>query len=211
MDHTELRLFQDAHVLDDFTDKQVSILVAAIDVFATKGYANTSTKEIAKQAGVSEGNIFNKFTNKRGLLDAIIEPVIYSIFPSTMQDLVQSSPSDDFLTLHAFVDAFIRNRLEFLYANEKVLKILISELAYDNQTRSDFFDNLPKEIFVNLNQELDQLKDRHMLIDWPNPEIIRIIITMTGGLALGRLFFDQTIKDSEVTHTVNAMTKALAK
>lgn len=211
MEHSELRLFQDAHVLDDFTDKQVKIFVAAIDVFSSKGYANSSTKEIAVQAGVSEGNIFSKFTNKRGLLDAIIEPVIYSIFPTSMAGLIETEPAGDFLTLHAFIEAFITNRLQFLYANEKVLKILIAELGYDEKTRSDFADNLPKEMFINLRQELDQLKDRHMVVNWPNDELIRIIIALTGGVVLGHLFFKQTITDGEVTHVIAALTNALKR
>ncbi len=44
---TELKLFADANVLNAMTDKQVKILLAAIEVFAEKGYANASTKEIA--------------------------------------------------------------------------------------------------------------------------------------------------------------------
>lgn len=84
---TELKLFADANVLNEMTDKQVKILLAAIEVFAEKGYANASTKEIATRAGVSEGNIFSKFKNKRGLLDAIIEPVINSIFPAVLTDI----------------------------------------------------------------------------------------------------------------------------
>ncbi|WP_225352695.1 helix-turn-helix domain-containing protein [Lentilactobacillus parafarraginis] len=43
-----LKLFLDNHIFDGMTDKQIKIMVAAIRIFAEKGYANTSTKEIAK-------------------------------------------------------------------------------------------------------------------------------------------------------------------
>lgn len=87
----DLQLFRDAHILDGLTDKQISILAAAIDVFAANGYANSSTKEIARRAGVAEGNIFSTFKNKRGLLHAIIDPVRQSLFPQAMDELVNTS------------------------------------------------------------------------------------------------------------------------
>ena len=54
------------------TEKQESILQAALKLFATEGYASTSTNKVAKVAGVSEGLIFRHFKNKEGLLNAIM-------------------------------------------------------------------------------------------------------------------------------------------
>jgi AcrR family transcriptional regulator len=55
------------------TEKKEKILEAALQLFAEEGYASTSTSKVAKAAGVSEGLIFRHFTNKEGLLKAIIE------------------------------------------------------------------------------------------------------------------------------------------
>ena len=54
------------------TDKQQQIIDTALQLFAHQGYASTSTSKIAQQAGVSEGLIFRHFTNKEGLLEAIV-------------------------------------------------------------------------------------------------------------------------------------------
>lgn len=54
------------------TEKQENIITAALELFAKEGFKNTATNKIAKQAGVSEGLIFRHFTNKDGLLEAII-------------------------------------------------------------------------------------------------------------------------------------------
>ena len=54
------------------TDKQEKILEAALELFASEGFAATATSKIAKKAGVSEGLIFRHFENKQGLLDALI-------------------------------------------------------------------------------------------------------------------------------------------
>ena len=55
------------------TKKQENIIKSALALFAKEGFKNTATSKIAKQAGVSEGLIFRHFTNKEGLLEAIIK------------------------------------------------------------------------------------------------------------------------------------------
>mgnify|MGYP000380303092 CR=1 FL=1 len=55
------------------TEKQEKILEAALKLFAEKGYSAVSTSKVAREAGVSEGLIFRHFTNKEGLLQAIME------------------------------------------------------------------------------------------------------------------------------------------
>lgn len=54
------------------TEKQQKIFNTALELFATEGVDSTSTSKIAKSAGVSEGLIFRHFTNKEGLLQAIL-------------------------------------------------------------------------------------------------------------------------------------------
>lgn len=54
------------------TEKQKNILLVALQLFAKEGFHATSTRQIAKLANVSEGLIFRHFTNKEGLLEAIL-------------------------------------------------------------------------------------------------------------------------------------------
>jgi AcrR family transcriptional regulator len=49
------------------------IVEAALDLFAAKGFDRTSTKEIARAAGVAEGLIFHHFDSKESLLAALFE------------------------------------------------------------------------------------------------------------------------------------------
>lgn len=55
------------------TIKQKNILASALRLFAAEGFHATSTSKIAREAGVSEGLIFRHFTNKDGLLEAILK------------------------------------------------------------------------------------------------------------------------------------------
>jgi AcrR family transcriptional regulator len=52
--------------------RQEEILQAAASVFAAKGYAQATTREIAAAAYISEGSLYNYFASKRDILVAII-------------------------------------------------------------------------------------------------------------------------------------------
>ena len=53
--------------------RKEKIMKVALSLFAEKGYVDTSTKEIALEAGVSEALIFKHFGNKDSLLAYIIK------------------------------------------------------------------------------------------------------------------------------------------
>lgn len=53
--------------------RKEKIIVEAMKLFAEKGYVDTSTKEIAQNAGVSEALIFKHFGNKDRLLSYLIK------------------------------------------------------------------------------------------------------------------------------------------
>lgn len=54
-------------------DRRRQILDTAVDLFARKGFAGTTTKEIAAAAGVNEALIFRHFANKEQLYVAILD------------------------------------------------------------------------------------------------------------------------------------------
>lgn len=53
-------------------ERQASLIAAAASLFAAKGFNGTTTKEIAKAAGVSEALVFKYFPTKRTLYAAIL-------------------------------------------------------------------------------------------------------------------------------------------
>lgn len=53
-------------------DRQAGLISAAASLFAAKGFKGTTTKEIARAAGVSEALVFKYFPTKRALYTAIL-------------------------------------------------------------------------------------------------------------------------------------------
>ncbi len=54
-------------------DKRTVILDAALKTFVKRGYTETKVAEIASEAGVAEGTLYNYFQNKEGLLLALFD------------------------------------------------------------------------------------------------------------------------------------------
>ncbi len=52
--------------------KRKLILDTALDLFASKGYYNTSINDIARKAGISKGLMYNYFGSKEELIETII-------------------------------------------------------------------------------------------------------------------------------------------
>ena len=51
--------------------KRARLLAAARSLFAERGYAATTTAQLAREAGVAEGTVFHHFPSKRALLEAV--------------------------------------------------------------------------------------------------------------------------------------------
>src|SRR6185312_8365305 len=55
------------------TDRRAQLIDVAIDLFSKKGFAGTTTREIAAAAGVTEAIIFRHFATKQDLYKAILD------------------------------------------------------------------------------------------------------------------------------------------
>jgi AcrR family transcriptional regulator len=57
-----------AAIRNDLRDKRLAILLAARELFASKGYEDTTIAEIAQGAGVAVGTVYLYFANKHDIL-----------------------------------------------------------------------------------------------------------------------------------------------
>jgi len=98
------------------------IIDAAFELFSTKGYIGTTTKEIAQLANVSEVTVFRHFKTKENIFDAVIQTK--SFLPS-LKSLI---PKISSLSLK---DALIEIALEYtkkLISKKGAIKIFFSEV-----------------------------------------------------------------------------------
>ncbi len=110
--------------------RKQQILDAALPIFSRKGFALTTTSEIAKAAGVAEGTIYNYFSNKRELFIAVIKNLIVTM---QLMELIDRLPDDS--TSFVFQD-ILQDRLKFS-EDENVSHImgLMSEIQRDPELK----------------------------------------------------------------------------
>ncbi len=74
-------------------ERKQSIIQAAFKLFALRGYHRTAISEIAKEAGISKGLLYNYFENKEDLLKTVVvynyqeaSDMLYELFSKNKQD-----------------------------------------------------------------------------------------------------------------------------
>lgn len=142
------------------TKKQIAILEAATDLFAEKGYAGTSTSEIANKAEVAEGTIFKHFKSKKGLLLAIVSPMMVKLVAPMIKNDLNKVLDQEFEYIQDFIRAMIENRKEFIHNNLPMLKILVQEIPFHPELKEQFIEYVGKDIFDKLREIIKYYQDK---------------------------------------------------
>src|SRR5204862_7280072 len=106
------------------------ILDAATKVFAEKGFHSTTIKDIAREAGIADGTIYNYFENKTALMLGILDRMNES--DQRDEDFSQFTAGD----FRSFMKAYLRHRLMVLKAdNFEIFKVVVSEILVNQELR----------------------------------------------------------------------------
>lgn len=100
--------------------KRGLIMDAAIQVFSRKGYHHSKMEEIAVEAGIGKGTIYEYFPGKLQLLQAIMEQS-YRLYNHSLESNMAGSTLEDKL------ESLIRGHLQFCQDNKDLTRILFLE------------------------------------------------------------------------------------
>lgn len=174
---------------EKMTDKQLKIIQAAIEIFSEKGYAASSTSEIAQKAGVAEGTIFRHYKTKKDLLLSIVAPIMSKLIgPFLLRDFTKVIDTP-YSTYEKFISAILRNRLEFARNNLPVLKILMQEIPFQEDIKKQFKEIAVKHVLSRIVKVVEQYQQKGTVITVPPLSIIRFTISAVFGFVMTRLIF----------------------
>jgi len=160
---------------EKMTAKQKRIFEAAVEIFSEKGYAATSTSEIAKRAGVAEGTIFRHYKTKKDLLLSIAAPAMVKILAPFVMREFRSAFREDTPTLAAFLEGVIENRIAFMEKNMSLLKVLIQELPFHPELQQAFRNVILPQVLAQFEKVLKSLQDKGQVRkDLPVTTIVRL-------------------------------------
>ena len=129
--------------------RREQILQTAVDLFSQRGFKGTTTKEIARAAGVSEAMVFRHFENKEALYGAILDN-------KGCQDGVHKFPWEGNHELLAAMDA--RDDFAVFYniafdamnkhqADEAFMRLLFYSALEEHELADRFFREFVERIY----------------------------------------------------------------
>ncbi len=109
--------------------RREQIVEAATRVFAQKGFSRATTREVAREAGVSEGTIYNYFEDKDALLMAILERLNET--ERRAEDFEEGMATD----FRGFLEEYLRRRMSLIWENREVFRVVLSEMLVNAELR----------------------------------------------------------------------------
>ncbi|MEM1122393.1 MAG: TetR/AcrR family transcriptional regulator [Bacteroidota bacterium] len=134
------------------------ILAAALELFATNGYKNTSISEIAKKAAISKGLMYNYFDSKKALLRAIITRAV-----NEGHELIQHA-MEDYAAPILELEHLVLDSIEHVKNNFQYWKLLVS-LGY----QQDIMESVQDLIETQKNWGIEKGVELFTKLKSPNP------------------------------------------
>jgi len=121
-------------------ERKKQILHAAARVFAAKGFEGATISDIAREAGISEGSIYNYFKNKNDLLVSLprqmLEPTI-----ETMSARMAITGDANSLAPEQMLTMVAHNIVHALQQNAHIFRALISALPTMKRSQREKYLN----------------------------------------------------------------------
>ena len=118
--------------------RRLEIIQAAGRAFATKGYAATTVKDIAAEAGIAPGTIYLYFAGRRDILEGFFDYVI-DVAITRLDDLAD-------LPLEDALAALFCERFTLLREHLGIMKVLVSEAMFDEALATRLRDDLSRRV-----------------------------------------------------------------
>ncbi|MEK8127831.1 TetR/AcrR family transcriptional regulator [Paenibacillus filicis] len=190
------------------TVKQGKILEAAIEIFSEKGYAATSTSEIAQRAGVAEGTIFRHYKTKKDLLLSIAGPIAAKmVAPFLMREFAKIIDFP-YNWVEDFFRSIAKDRLIFARQNAKLIKILLHEVPFHPELLEQLKGMLTHIVFHRIEKVVLHFQAQGQVIEAPPWRIMRSAASLFIGMIVTHVFlvpehpFDE---DEEVERTLDIL------
>lgn len=167
------------------------ILDAAIQVFAEKGFHRATIRDIAKQAGIADGTIYNYFENKTALLLGILNRLNES--ERREADIAQSLDMD----IETFSQTYMRQRFATLITGDtEIFRVLLPEILVNPELGDLYYRQIVAPTFAVAETYYQQWVEKGLVKPLDGALALRAISAMALGLVLLRLMGDVALQEN---------------
>jgi len=169
--------------------RRAQILEAAVKVFAAKGYHRATIPDIAKEARIAVGTIYNYFGKKDDLLLALLHHVNES--DQRSDDLALAAEMD----VREFARTYVRKRFELMTTEGlDVLRATLPEVLVNPELRKLYLEQIILPTFAIGEQHFQHLMETGKIRQMDIRLTMRAIASTFLGLLMLRLLGDPVIE-----------------
>ena len=195
------------------TDKQKAVVKAAVELFSEKGYAATSTREIARRAGVAEGTIFKQYPTKKDLMLWLTERIIHTALFPLVSSGISELLAKPYKSLEEFLAAFLQNRIGLMHEGVPLFKIIFQEMPFQPEIRSMMIKQVKKlplgAIVEKLRREGSSGSE---LGCFTEAELMQILLTcISGFFILRNIMIPELFPKSRLKEDAAAFVRFMAR
>ncbi len=160
--------------------RREQILAAALQVFSERGYDRATIPDVAREAGVAVGTIYNYYPSKRDLLVAITNKYIIEPF----SNIARKSRTKDDKTL---ITRLMENRLNFGLEGVNKFLPLLGEVQRDPEIRRSYAEKVVRPVMAMMEEYVASRVKKGAFRD-VNPKVVTRAI---GGMVVGFMLLYQ--------------------
>lgn len=110
------------------TETQARIVKAAQRLFAHRGYAGTTTRDLAQASGIAEGTLFRHFENKKAILVEVVTQGWVELLTELLTELSE-------MASYKAIGQVMRRRMLNLHKNADMLRVCFMEAQFHPELR----------------------------------------------------------------------------
>jgi len=182
------------------SELETQILQAARRLFAHQGYDSTTTRDLAKAAGVAEGTLFRHFANKKTILIAIVIEGWVEILTDLLTEL--SSMAN-----YKAVAQLLHHRMINLQKNADMMRICFLEAQFHPELR----DRIQSEIIAKMTDVTEAFFETAMQKGIYRPMNPRIVAQVFLGMfAVAGFSYNTLLEPNASPQAMKEMAEGLA-
>jgi AcrR family transcriptional regulator len=155
------------------------LLDAALELFATAGYARTSVERLCSTSGVTGRHFYEEFPSREALLEALFDDIVVTALERTI-DAVASAPPDTRLRLRAGVGTYIHHLLD----DPRRARIVAIEVVGVSPALEAHRRSLGRRFAAFLTAEAEQLRAAGARISAGNEFTAILLVAMVHELTV---------------------------
>ncbi|GAB2535322.1 TetR/AcrR family transcriptional regulator [Gracilibacillus alcaliphilus] len=190
--------------IDDLSEKQQAVARSALILFSQKGFHQTSTKDIASHANVSEGTVYKHFQNKENLLFGIILPLFKEfVIPVVLEDMYQSTEAANQHPFYSLLEKIVRNRIAFAQQNKEIIMVFAREIVFREEFKNSMHDFISVKATAKFQPVIQAYIDKGELKNIDPRQITYFIFVNVFGTVLPALLFDKEITEATIQQLID--------